>query len=87
MKEVKLFVQSTCPHCKRCLVMVEELLNENAVYKDVPVTIIDERQDPVTADKYDYYYVPTFFVDEVKMHEGVPTREAVDNVFAFACKE
>lgn len=67
--------------------MVEELMDEHAEYRDVPITIIDERLDPVTADKYDYYYVPTFFVGEEKMHEGVPTREAVDNVFVCACEK
>lgn len=67
--------------------MMEELFTEHPEYREVPLTIIDERVDPVTADKYDYYYVPTFFVEEVKEHEGVPTREAVDNVFRMACAE
>lgn len=87
MKEIKLFVQGTCPHCKKCLAIIEDLLNEHAEYKEVPLTIIDERLDPVTADKYDYYYVPTFFVGEAKKHEGVPTREIVDSVFRYACEE
>lgn len=87
MKEVKMFIQSTCPHCKRCKVMVEELFAARPEYKEVPLTIIDERLDPATADKYDYYYVPTFFVAEVKVHEGVPTQEAVENVFKQACED
>lgn len=86
MKEVKMFMQATCPHCKRCLAMMEELFNEHPEYRDVPLTIIDERADPETSDKYDYYYVPTFFVEEVKEHEGVPTKEAVENVFRAACE-
>ena len=87
MKEVTMFVQSTCPHCKRCLSIMDEIRAEHPEYKGVNVTIIDEKLDPVTADKYDYFYVPTFFVAGVKEHEGVPTPEAVRNVFKKACEE
>lgn len=84
MKEVKMFMQSTCPHCKRCFAMMEALFERHPEYKEVPLTVIDERADPATADKYDYYYVPTFYVAEVKEHEGVPTEEAVAKVFKDA---
>lgn len=86
MKEVKMFIQAGCPHCKRCMVMMDELFTAHPKYKDVPLTVIDERVDSATADKYDYYYVPTFFVAEVKEHEGVPSPEAVENVFRKACE-
>lgn len=85
LKEIKLFIQGTCPHCKKCMAIIEELMNEKAEYRDVPLTVIDEKVDQATADKYDYYYVPTFYVNEVKKHEGAPTREAVNEVFRFAC--
>lgn len=86
MKEVKMFVQATCPHCKKCLAMMEDLFAARPEYKEVPLTIIDENADPVTAEKYDYYYVPTFFVADVKEHEGVPSPEAVEGVFRMACE-
>lgn len=85
MKEVRMFMQANCPHCKKCLVLMEELFESHPEYKEVPLVMIDERIDPVTADKYDYYYVPTFYVGEVKEHEGVPSQETVENVFKKAC--
>ena len=32
--------------------------------------MIEETQHPDIADQYDYYYVPTFYVDGVKVHEA-----------------
>lgn len=86
MKEIKMFMQANCPHCKRCFAMIDEIFKAHPEYKEVPLTVIDERVDPATADKYDYYYVPTFFVDEIKEHEGVPSQESVENVFRKACE-
>lgn len=84
MKEVKMFMQATCPHCKRCMAMMDELFAQHPEYKEVPLTVIDERVDPETANAYDYYYVPTFFVADVKEHEGVPSEAAVAKVFKDA---
>ena len=46
--------------------------------------MVDEKKHPEIAEKYDYYYVPTFFVGGEKVHEGVPTKEAVEAVFIKA---
>lgn len=54
MKPVKLFYQERCPFCKKALRYIEELKEEQ----------------PELADQYDYYYVPTFYVDGVKVHEA-----------------
>ena len=32
--------------------------------------MIEESEQPALADTFDYYYVPTFYVDGVKVHEG-----------------
>ena len=32
--------------------------------------MIEESEQPEAADRYDYYYVPTFYVGDVKVHEG-----------------
>ena len=50
----------------------------------MPFVRIDERKDPETADKYDYYYVPCFFVGDEKIAEGVPTEENIEKAFAAA---
>ena len=46
--------------------------------------VIDERKQPDIANKYDYYLVPTFYVDGVKLHEGVATKEKVEYVLKQA---
>ena len=84
MKEVKLFMFEGCPHCRRAQELMAEILKENPGYARVPLAVIDERVHPEIAEKYDYYYVPTFFVGGEKLMEGVPSRAAIEQVFARA---
>ncbi|MDR1944293.1 MAG: thioredoxin family protein [Synergistaceae bacterium] len=84
MKEIKMFMMETCPHCKKALSMIEELLAAHPEYKEIPFKKIDERKEPEFTAKFKYYYVPTFFVGDKKIHEGVPTKAAVMKVFMEA---
>jgi glutaredoxin len=84
MKEVTMFMQATCPHCKKALSLMEEICRERPQYKEVVVKQVDEKKDPDYANKFDYYYVPTYFVGGEKVHEGVPSKEAVEKVYAAA---
>ena len=86
MKEVKMFMMATCPHCKRAFSMMEELCAEHPEYKGVKVETIDETERPDYAEQFDYYYVPTFYVGDEKMCEGVPSKDAIDKVYQEACK-
>ncbi|MDR1731401.1 MAG: thioredoxin family protein [Synergistaceae bacterium] len=84
MKEVKLFLMETCPHCKKALALMEEILAAHPEYKAVEVKKIDETKEADYAATFDYYYVPTFYVGDEKIHEGVPSREAIEKVYAAA---
>ena len=84
MKQITMFVFEGCPHCRRAREMIIEIFAEHPEYAKIPFMIIDERKNPDIADQHDYYYVPTFYVDDVKMMEGVPTKEAIEKVFAKA---
>ena len=84
MKEVKLFMFEGCPHCRNALNMLKELFAEHPEYEKVPLTMIDEKKHPEIADQYDYYYVPTFYVGNEKVMEGVPSKDAIEKVFARA---
>ncbi len=86
MKPVNMFVTSWCPYCKQAYSMMEDLKNKNPEYADIEVKIIDEELQPEIAKQFDYYYVPTYFVDGVKVHEGVPSIDIVRKVFEEACK-
>lgn len=78
---------SQCPHCQRALAMMDELFVEHPEYREIPLKIVDEGEEPAFAETLDYYYVPTFYVGNEKMHEGVPTMEAIQRVFQCAMEE
>lgn len=78
---MKLFYLENCPHCKRARAWMEELYQENSAYKDIPIEMIEESQQVELADSYDYYYVPCFFEGDKKLHEGVASKEIIQNIF------
>lgn len=86
MKPVFMFVTDWCPYCKQALSFAEDLKKENPKYAKVEVKIIDEERQPEIAKQYDYYYVPTYYVDKIKVHEGVPSKDIIRRVFEEACK-
>jgi len=63
---------------------MEELLEENEKYRALEIKIVDEEKNPEIANKYDYYYVPTYYVGDKKVHEGVASLEIVRKVFDAA---
>jgi len=87
MKEVKMFTKETCPHCKKALSLMKEICEEHPEYKTVKIEKVDETKEANYAATFDYYYVPTFYVGGVKMHEGSPTKEALKKVYAEAYKK
>ncbi len=83
------FYLKTCPHCRRADEMIAQLLEEEPAFRGVEVQKIEENEHPEIADRYDYWYVPCFFLGEEKLFEGVPSREKIRGVFekALAAKE
>ena len=77
MKEVKMFMFEGCPHCKKAQELIEALKEKCNEYAQIKILSKKKKKDPQIADAYDYYYVPAFFVDEVKVHEGVPSEEKI----------
>lgn len=86
MKKVKVFYMEGCPHCRKAFRILDELKANNPEYSDIDMEYIDENKDVKAANAHDYYYVPTFFVDGVKLHEGVPTEEKIERVLIEAIK-
>ena len=70
MKKVLAFRIEGCPYCKQAMKAVKELSSENEKYAAVNVEWVDENEHPEISAKYDYYHVPTFFVDDVKIYEA-----------------
>lgn len=83
MKPIKLFYLKNCPFCKKALSYIDELKKQDA-YKDIEIEMIEESEEPEIADQFDYYYVPTFYIDGEKMHEGGILSEEVEAIFKKA---
>ena len=70
MKEVLMFYLESCGYCDKARRALDELFEENPAYRQVPLTRIEESKEPELADRYDYYAVPSFFVDGKKIFEA-----------------
>lgn len=86
MKPVTMFITEWCPYCKKALAWMEDIKKQNPEYADIEIKIIDEELHPDTAKQYTYYYVPTYYVDGVKVHEGAASKDIVIGVFEKAFK-
>ena len=84
MKEILLFYLPGCPHCKLAFQFQKELIAAHPSWESIPIRTVDESRERALADSYDYYYVPAYFVDGKKVHEGRITREDVERVFRLA---
>lgn len=70
MKKITIFYQPLCPFCKKAFAYIDELKEEYPEFAKIEIEKIDEIEHPDIADKYDYYYVPTFYMDGKKLHEA-----------------
>lgn len=84
MQKILMFTMAACPYCRAAHKWMNELLAEHPEYHEAPIEIVDEVEQPARADTYDYYYVPTYYVGDVKVHEGVATKEIVEDVYLMA---
>lgn len=69
MANLTLFIQPNCPFCKKAFAYIDELKQEDK-YKAIDIEIVDELVEVERADTFDYYYVPTFYQGDKKLHEG-----------------
>ncbi len=74
MKDIKVFVLTGCPYCRKAKQAYDELTDGSA-YKDIHVDWINEDEHPEIAGRYDYYYCPTMYVGQEKVYEAHPGQE------------
>lgn len=72
MKKLTVFYLKNCPYCRKAMTAVNELYSENPAFEKVDLNWIEETADPETADKYDYYRVPSIFCADSKLYECDP---------------
>ena len=77
MKKITMMYLKGCPYCKQAMNWMEELKQEQPVYQNINITYIEESEQPQLADTLDYWYVPTYFVDGIKKHEGAATKDKI----------
>lgn len=70
MKDVLMFHLYDCGYCRKAMLALEELMAENPAYRAVPLTKIEETEQPAMAEAYNYYAVPTFYVGGEKVFEA-----------------
>ena len=85
-KKILMFTMEDCPYCRQALRWMDELTRDFPEYAEIEIEKIDETVYPEIADRYDYYYVPTYYVGNEKLHEGIATKEKVQRVFECALK-
>ena len=83
MKPIKLFYLKNCPFCKKAFTYIENLKQQD-IYKPIEIELIEESEQAELADQFDYYYVPTFYVDGEKVHEGGIFENEVEAIFKKA---
>lgn len=83
-KPVLFFLMRSCPYCLSAVKWLRELQAEEPRYQAVEMEVIDEIAEARRAAAYNYYLVPTFYVDNVKVHEGVASKEIVRGVLERA---
>ena len=86
MKNIMLFLLKDCPYCHEALRWQKELSDENPDYKNIAIETVDEGERPDFAESFDYYFVPTYYVDGIKLHEGAATKEKIKKVLDEALK-
>lgn len=84
MKPITLFYLEKCPFCKKAFRYIEELQTEHPELKTVEIQTIEESRQPDVANQYDYYYVPTFYLEGEKLHEGGIFKPEVESLLRKA---
>lgn len=86
MKNVKLFYLRDCPFCKKAMRYIDELKAAHPEFREIEIEMIEESEQPEVANKYDYHYVPTFYLNEIKAHEGGIYADEVEQILRKALK-
>ena len=84
MKSVTLFYLRNCPYCKRALQYIADARAAHPELAAVGIETVEESEQPEEAERYDYYYVPTFYLDGVKVHEGGISADEVETILRKA---
>lgn len=86
MNELLYFKLKNCPYCIRVNTYLEELLQEKR-YQSIQIRHVDEVKESAFAHRYAYYLVPSFYLADKKLFEGIMTKQDVIHVLEEALKK
>ena len=86
MKKITMFTMASCPYCRVAHRWMKQVLQNNLEYKDITLEIIDEVMHPQIANNYDYWFVPTYYIEDEKVHEGAASKKIIKKIFEQAYK-
>ena len=69
-KEILLFSRDDCGYCAKAHKAIAELKAENPAYGTLSLREVEETREPELIEKFDYYAVPTLYLDGVKKFEA-----------------
>ena len=69
-KEILLFSRDDCGYCAKAHKAIAELKAENPAYCTLSLREVEETREPEFIEKFDYYAVPTLYLDGVKKFEA-----------------
>ena len=67
--KVTVFYLKKCPHCLKAFRIWEQLKKEEK-YSSIELDLHEESEESEFANSFDYYYVPCFYYQDQKLHEG-----------------
>ena len=80
---LKIFYLKNCPYCKKAQNYLDI---HRPDFPNIMIQMIEESEQAELANQYDYYYVPTFYVDEKKICEGILQEKDILEVLNQAVK-
>ena len=69
-KEILLFSRDDCGYCAKAHKAIAELKAVNPAYGTLSLREVEETREPEFIEKFDYYAVPTLYLDGVKKFEA-----------------
>ena len=72
MKEVMMFYLESCPYCDMARRALAELYRELPGVELRNIQMVEEDDEPDFAARFDYYAVPTFYLEGKKLFEARP---------------
>ena len=70
MKKITMFHIEECKYCDFAKKAISELREENPEYQKVEIEMINENEHPEIIENYDYWSVPSLFIDHDKIFEA-----------------